>query len=84
MARRYVQKGYDPEALFQLTATLVCQDDQSEMHAYKLQHATYEEYHRTLVSHRWVHLAAAVKHVTCVVPIRPQSVHQQASEILFG
>ena len=24
LARRYVQKGYDPEALFHLTATLVC------------------------------------------------------------
>ena len=84
LARRYVQKGYDPEALFQLTATLVCRDDQSEMHAYKLQHATYEEYHRSLEKHRWMHLVSAVKHVTCVVRIRPQDVHERASAVLFG
>ena len=84
LARRYVQRGYDPEALFQLTARLVCRDDQSEMHAYKLQQATYEEYHRSLETHRWVHLVSAVKHVTCVVRIRPQDVHEQASKVLFG
>lgn len=82
LARRYIEKGYDPEALFRLTAALVCQDDQSEMHAYKLQHATYEEYHRSLETHRWVHLVSAVKHVTCVVPIRPQDVHQRATQQL--
>ena len=84
LARRYVLKGYDPEALFRLTATLVCRDDQSEMHAYKLQHATYEEYHRSLETQRWVHLVSAVKHLTCVVPIRPQDVHEQASKVLFA
>ena len=84
LARRYIDKGYDPEALFQLTATLVCRDDQSEMHAYKLQHATYEEYHHCLETHRWVHLVSAVKHVTCVVRIRPQDVHQEANKALFG
>ena len=82
LARRYVEKGYDPQALFRLTAALVCRDDQSEMHAYKLQHATYEEYHRSLESHRWVHLVSAVKHVTCVVPIHPQDVHRQATRQL--
>ena len=79
LARRYIEKGYDPQTLFRLTASLVCRDDQSEMHAYKLQHATHEEYHRSLESHRWVHLLSAVKHVACVVPMRPQDVHQQAT-----
>ena len=43
LAYTYIKKGYDPEALFELTATLVCRDDQPEMHAYKLQQASYEE-----------------------------------------
>ena len=82
LAYRYVEMGYDPEALFELTATLVCRDDQSEMHAYKLQQASYEEYHDTLEAHRWVHLVSAVKHVACVTKIRPQDVHARISEAL--
>ena len=82
LAYRYIEKGYDPEALFELTATLVCRDDQSEMHAYKLQQASYEEYHDCLEAHRWVHLVSAVKHVACVTKIRPQEVHARISEAL--
>ena len=82
LAYRYVEMGYDPEALFELTATLVCRDDQSEMHAYKLQQASYEEYHATLEAHRWVHLVSAVKHVACVTKIRPQDVHARISGAL--
>ena len=82
LARLYADKGYNPEALFELTATLVCRDDQSEMHAYKLQQASYEEYHNTLEAHRWVHLVSAVKHVGCVTQIRPQDVHQRIGEAL--
>ena len=82
LARLYVDRGYDPEALFELTATLVCRDDQSEMHAYKLQQASYEEFHNTLEAHRWVHLVSAVKHVGCVTQIRPQDVHWQIIDAL--
>ena len=82
LAYTYIKKGYDPEALFELTATLVCRDDQSEMHAYKLQQASYEEYHHCLEAHRWVHLVSAVKHVACVTQIRPQEVHTRISEAL--
>ena len=84
LATRYARLGYDPEALFHLTAALVCRDDQSEMHAYKLQQAAYEEYHDSpaLASHRWVHLVSAVKHVACVTQIRPQDVHEQAAKAL--
>ena len=82
LAYRYIEKGYDPEALFELTATLVCRDDQSEMHAYKLQQASYEEYHNTLEAHRWVHLVSAVKHVSCVTKFQPQEVHERISDAL--
>ncbi len=84
LATRYVRRGYEAEALFRLTATLVCRDDQSEMHAYKLQQAAYEEYHHSLAAQRWVHLVSAVKHAACVTPIRPQEVHEQADKVLSG
>ena len=43
---------------------------------------TIGRYHRSLAEYRWVHLVSAVKHVTCVVPIRPQDVHDQAARAL--
>ena len=82
LAWRYAQLGHDAEPFFRLMAELVCRDDVSEMHAYKLQQAAYEEYHHTREPHRWVHLVSAAKHVMCVVPIRPQAVYERARDAL--
>ena len=82
LAQQYAARGYDPERFFARMAELACRDDQSEMHAYKLQQATYEEYHATREPHRWVHLVSAAKHVAGIAPLRPQTVYPRARALI--
>jgi hypothetical protein len=84
LAQQYAELGYGPEPFFDLMAELVCRDDQSEMHAYKLQQAAYEEYHATREPFRRVHMVAAAKHLAGVVQLRPQTVYASARALLDG
>jgi len=78
LARCYVELGHDPEAFFDLMAEKVCYDDQSEMHAYKMQQAAYDEFYATRNELRSVHLIAAAKHAAIVSRLGPRTVYPSA------
>ncbi len=82
LAEQYVSLGYDVAPFFDLMADLVCRDDMSEMHAYKMQQAAYEEFHATRAPYRGVHLVSAAKHAATVTQMRPQTVYSQATALL--
>ncbi len=84
LAQLYAGAGHEPGPFFALLADLVCRDDQSEMHAYKLQQAAFEEYHAVREPLRWVHMASAAKHAAVVANLRPQSVYPEAVSKLAG
>jgi len=52
------------------------------MHAYKMQQATFEEYHATREPYRWVHMVAAARHLATVYRLLPQEVYPRAAELL--
>jgi hypothetical protein len=78
LAQQYAAAGYDPEPYFELLGRLTCQDDQSEMHAYKLQQVAYEEYFGVREPYRWVHMVSAARHAACVVNLLPKTVYPAA------
>ena len=82
LAQQYAEAGYDAEPLFLALAELVCRDEQTEMHAYKLQQAAWEEYHAVPPAFRWVHLMAAARHAACVVNMLPKTVWPRAAGLL--
>ncbi len=82
LARKYVGLGYDPAAFFDLMAEQVCRDDQSEMHAYKMQQAAYEEFYATREELRGVHLVAAAKHAATVARLNPKTVYPRARALI--
>lgn len=82
LAWDYAHRGYDGEALLELLDELVCRDDQSEMHAYKLQQAVFEEYSATREPLRRAHLVAAAKHAACIARLRPRTVYPRARALL--
>ena len=84
MADDYLKRGHDPEALFKFLAFDVCKDDQSEMHAYKMQQAAYEEYTHSRKRFRDAHLLAAVKHAATVARLGPRTVYPEVCSFLEG
>jgi hypothetical protein len=82
IAEHYLECGHDPYALFRFLAFDVCRDDQSEMHAYKMQQAAYEEYGHARKAFRDAHLLAAVKHAATVARLSPRTVYPEACSIL--
>jgi len=77
LAESYVKAGYDVNELFTLSASLVCREDASEMHGYKLQQASFEEYAVCNPSLRWVHAVAAVKQAAVNAPTKPHRFYPQ-------
>ncbi|MSP83828.1 MAG: hypothetical protein EXQ94_13160 [Alphaproteobacteria bacterium] len=82
LAQRYAALGHDGEAMFDRLAAITCTDDASEMHAYKLQQAAYEEWRATREPLRWVHLASAVKHAGNCYCWRPHTVFGELEPLL--
>ncbi len=82
LAQAYAAGGHDGEALFDRLAAITCTDDASEMHAYKLQRAAYEEWRATREPFRWVHLASAVKHAGNCYAWRPHAVYAELEPLL--
>ncbi len=82
LAADYVRRGYDAEAFMKRMAELVCRDDQSEMHAYKMQQAAFEEYEAARETLRGVHLAAAARHAASAARMRPRTVWPAARAAL--
>ena len=82
LARQYVGLGYDPAVFFDLMAEQVCRDDQSEMHAYKMQQAAYEEFYATREELRGAHLVAAAKHAATVARLNPKTVYPRARALI--
>ena len=56
LAQQYVNLRYDPQALIQRLAEIVCHDNFTEMHAFKHHQSIVEEYHATHEPWRWMHL----------------------------
>ena len=79
LAESYVKAGFDVDRLFALSASLVCREDASEMHAYTIQQAAYEEYHTCREPYRWVHAVSAVKQASVTVPMKPTRVFAEIS-----
>ena len=77
LAEAYMKAGHDPEDLFRLTTALVSREDASEMHAYKLQQAAWEEFQICREPWRWVHAVSAVKQCAVVVPTKPCRVYPE-------
>ena len=82
LAAGYARAGHDPAPFFALMAELVSRDEASEMHAYKMQQAAFEEYHATRAPYRWVHMVAAARHLATVYPMLPQEIYPQAARLL--
>ena len=82
LAERYAALGHDPEPFFKLLGELICRDDASEMHAYKMQQAAIEEYRTTREPYRWVHLVSAAKHAACITKMRPKTVYPRIRPLL--
>jgi hypothetical protein len=82
LAQQYCELGYDPAAFFARIAKLVCRDDYSEMHAYKMLQAAREEFYATREDLRWVHLVSAARHVGSVIGIEPKPVFRRARELM--
>ena len=82
LAQRYVELGYDPQPFFELMAQHVCRDDQSEMHAYKMQQATYEEFYKTRDELRGLHLVAAAKHAATVARLNPRTIYPKTRALM--
>ena len=83
LAERYAALGHDAEPFFKLLGELVCRDDASEMHAYKMQQAAIEEYQTTREPYRWVHLVSAAKHAACITEMRPKTVYPRIRPLLM-
>jgi hypothetical protein len=81
LAESYVKAGHDTDALFRLTARLVCREDASEMHGYKLQQAAFEEYQACRAPLRWVHAVAAVKQAAVNASTKPYQVYPQIAAL---
>lgn len=82
LAETYMRAGHDPEALFALTTRLVCREDASEMHAYKLQQVAWEEFHACRSPLNWVHAVAAVKQAGVAAPTGPHRVWPDIAPLL--
>ncbi len=82
LAEGYARAGHDPAPFFALMAELVSRDEASEMHAYKMQQAAFEEFHDTRPPYRWVHMVAAARHLATVYTMQPQVIYSQAAQLL--
>ncbi len=82
LAESYARAGRDPAPFFALMAELVSRDEASEMHAYKMQQAAFEEFHATREPYRWVHMVAAARHLATVYAMQPQEVYSRAARLL--
>ncbi len=82
LAQEYAEAGFAPAPFFALVGRQVCRDDVSEMHAYKLQQAAFEEYGATRPPYRWVHMVSAAKHAACVVRMEPKTVYPRTRALL--
>ena len=61
LAQQYVQCGYQPQALIDRLAEIVCHDDFTEMHAFKHHQAIVEEFAATREPWRWMHLVCGAQ-----------------------
>jgi hypothetical protein len=82
LAESYARAGHDPAPFFALMAELVSHDEATEMHAYKMQQAAFEEFHATRAPYRWVHMVAAARHLATVFPMLPQEIYPEAARLL--
>ncbi len=73
---------HSPERGPTLMAELVSHDEATEMYAYKMQQAAFEEFHATQEPYRWVHMVAAARHLATVYRLLPREIYPQAARFL--
>jgi hypothetical protein len=81
LAQQYANCNYDPAPLIDMLAKIACRDSFTEMHAYKHNQATFEEFHATRPSLRWKHLVSAVQ-AAAISHGRLQQVYDDAAEVI--
>lgn len=81
MAQQYANKGYEADALINMLAKIACRDSFTEMHAYKHNQATFEEFQATRPELRWIHLVSAVQ-AAAISHGRMQEVYDNAAEVI--
>ncbi len=82
LAESYARAGHDAAPFFALMAELVSHDEATEMHAYKMQQAAFEEFHATREPYRWVHMVTAARHLATVYRMLPREIYPQAARLL--
>ena len=81
LAKQYRKNGYDADALIDLLAEFVCQDNFTELHAVKHHQAMVEEFFSTRDSWRWIHLLAGVRAVSISYG-KNKEIYEQAISML--
>ena len=83
LAQQYVNCRYDPQALLDRLAQLVCHDNFTEMHAFKHHQATFEEFHATRLPWRWRHLVSAAQ-ASAISYGKNMEIYEEAVELLHA
>jgi hypothetical protein len=83
LAQQYVNLRYDPQALINRLAQIVCHDNFTEMHAFKHHQAIIEEFHNTREPWRWMHLVCGCQ-AAAISFGKNMSVYEDALELMHA
>ena len=83
LAQQYVELRYDPEALIQRLADIVCHDSFTEMHAFKHHQAIVEEFYATREPWRWMHLVSGAQ-AAAISYGKNMMVYEEALDLLHA
>jgi hypothetical protein len=83
LAQQYVNCRYNPQALIDRLAQIVCHDNFTEMHAFKHHQAVVEEFQATREPWRWMHLVCACQ-AAAISYGKNMSVYEDAIELMHA
>jgi hypothetical protein len=83
LAQQYVNCGYDPQALMDRLAQIVCHDNFTEMHAFKHHQAVIEEFHATRAPWRSMHLVCGCQ-AAAISFGKNMTVYEDALELMHA
>jgi hypothetical protein len=83
LAQQYVNLGYDPQALIDRLAQIVCHDNFTEMHAFKHHQAIVEEFRNTRDPWRWMHLVSGAQ-AAAISFGKNMTIYEEALELMHA
>jgi hypothetical protein len=83
LAQQYVNLRYDPQAMIDRLAQIVCHDNFTEMHAFKHHQAVVEEFHNTREPWRWMHLVCGCQ-AAAISFGKNMTVYEDALELMHA